>query len=156
MLLDKLKNDQRYWNLTWLGIEGVHWKSIEPKMYGLLQDSKRYPYAATSCWGWGNVPFQRVAQTTPSASTQLIEAWTENQVTPKTNFFRFNDEMVKSEISACLAILSRYQPILELGMVEDVQGTYEAMILELEQAGWGVYEEEFRKQYMEFIKEQNQ
>jgi putative aldouronate transport system substrate-binding protein len=151
MLLDKLKQDQRYWNLTWLGIEGVHWKSIEPQMYGLLQDSERYPYAGTSCWGWGNVPFQRVAETTPLASTTLIETWTKEKVSPKTNFFRFNDATVKSEISACLSILSRYLPILELGMAEDVQGTYQKMMLELKQAGWDTYETEFRKQYVEFL-----
>lgn len=156
MLLDKLKNDQRYWNLTWLGIEGVHWKSVESNMYGLLADSEKYPYAGTSCWGWGNVPFQKVADITPSASTKLINQWTKEQVSPKTNFFRFNDEPVKSEISACLSILSRYQPILELGMVEDVEGTYDQMMNELQSAGWGTYEAEFRKQYEEFIKEQSE
>ena len=146
-LLDKLKNDERYWNLTWLGIEGEHWKAVGTSSYEVLEAGSRFPYAEASCWGWGNKPFQRNAKETPSESNALIEKWTAELMVPKTHFFRFDDAGVRDESTEILEILSKYQPILELGMVEDVEGTYKMMMNELEAAGWNEYEAVFRRQY---------
>lgn len=152
MLLDLLKNDERYWNLTWLGIEGKHWEKGDGNTYKTLPESDQFSYAATSCWGWGNEPFLKESVMTSQQASDLLLKWqTENTVAPVTEFFRFNQTQLIKQLAACQDVLNKYQVAIELGMIENIDETMAEMENELNAVGWNEIEKEFEKQYHAFI-----
>lgn len=151
MLLEKFKNDQRYFDLTCVGIEGKHWEDAGPNKFRPGPDADKYPIYGTSMWGWMSEKFRRVSETEPPKMRELINSWIPDVAYPITDNFIFDDEPVKSEAAAVANVISTYSTIFDLGMVEDVDGALAEMQDKMLKAGFDKVEAEFRRQYEDFI-----
>ncbi len=152
-LLDKLKNNQNYWNLTWLGIEGKHWESVGSNEYRALPEANAYRYADTSVWGWGNEPLQKISVDSPEEASSFPALWKSSTISPMTEFFRFNDENIKDEILDCSSILSTYSVALELGLFDkEFESIFNTFLVKLQMAGIEKIEYYLKQQYNNFIK----
>lgn len=151
MLLEKFKNDQRYFDLTCVGIEGKHWIDVGPNKFRPGPDYSNYPIYGTSMWGWMSEKFRRVSETEPPKMRELIKSWMPNVVYPITDNFIFDDSNVKSEAAAVANVISIYATIFDLGMVADVDAALAEMQDKLIKAGFEKVEAEFRRQYEDFI-----
>lgn len=152
MLLEKFKNDQRYFDLTCVGIEGKHYIDLGPNKFRPGPDANNFPIYGTSMWGWISEKFRRVSETEPKQLRELINKWIPNVVYPLTDNFIFDDSNVKSEYAAVSNVIKTFNTIFDLGMVDDVEGALAEMRDKLNKAGFEKVEAEFRKQYNEFIK----
>ncbi|AGC67478.1 putative liporotein [Thermoclostridium stercorarium subsp. stercorarium DSM 8532] len=152
MLLEKFKNDQRYFDLTCVGIEGKHWIDIGPNKFRPGPDANNFPIYGTSMWGWISEKFRRVSETEPKQLREYINSWIPDVVYPITDNFIFDDTNVKSEYAAVSNVVKTYATIFDLGMAEDIEKTIEEMKDKLNKAGYEKVEAEFRRQYEDFIK----
>ncbi len=72
-------------------------------------------------------------------------------VVPPTNGFVFDQVPVKNEMAAVQAIIDEYRPILELGMVEDVDKTIDEMMNSMNRSGLDIVKTEFLNQYKAWL-----
>lgn len=68
-----------------------------------------------------------------------------------TSGFIFDDSAVKSELAALGEVCSQYVPLLELGLVEDVEAALEELNGKCETAGLAKLKEEVTTQYTEYL-----
>lgn len=68
-----------------------------------------------------------------------------------TSGFIFDDSSVKSERAAMNEVCSQYVPLLELGLVDDVEGTLAELNSKCETAGGEKLKEEFISQFTAYL-----
>jgi putative aldouronate transport system substrate-binding protein len=82
---------------------------------------------------------------------KVIDAWNERLQMNPTITFVFDDTDVKAYVSAVTSILTDYVPMLELGLVDDVDTTLDEMIQKCYDAGLQNIYDEFYAQYDEWV-----
>lgn len=152
--IELLRNDERYFNLTWYGIEGEHWKAGENNTYTSLNDQlpKERQYEPGCVWGWKNQSMLKTDSTEIPEKQEILERWKSETVDSKIYGFTFDDANVKTEMTSIASVASQYGGPLYNGMVEssqidDALKTYED---KLTQAGIDKVFEETQKQYLEY------
>ena len=102
-----------------------------------------------------NSAFDMVREDQNKDQTEIGAKWTENAVESPTAAFSFDDTNVKNELANLKSIYTQYVPLLDLGLVEDVEATLAEFQKQAEAAGLDKILEEAKTQltaYMESIK----
>ena len=156
MAIELLRYDEEINNLTWYGIEGVHWENSGEGEYTSLEASEGYPAGEVCPWGWYTTKFARTSSTEPEIVQETINKWSEKYtVSNPLAAFSFDDSNVKNEMAAVGNVITQYGVPLDLGMVDDVEAGVKEFREKLTQAGFDKILEECQKQVKEFIEEYN-
>lgn len=154
--IELLRNDKRYFDLTWYGIEGKHWEADGDKGYVSLNSTlpKEERYEPGCVWGWKNQDMLRVDKTDIPEKQEILKRWEQETIESDIYGFIFDDTNVKTEMASISSVASQYGGPLYNGMVEqskleDAFKTYEE---KLTQAGIDKVYEEALRQYEEYQK----
>jgi len=74
MLIDLLKYNKDYFDLTWYGINGVHYQPVGTDKYKPLADSSKYPPGGNCPWGW-RTELERWDVTKPTELLDILNNW---------------------------------------------------------------------------------
>ena len=149
MVLDLLKNHTPLYRLYVGGIENEHYIVTEDGLRDKGPAADDYPW--DNCgWGIRRDDLLGVANEDPREST-LNATFVPRMVVPPTNGFVFDQVPVKNEMAAVQAIIDEYRPILELGMVEDVDKTIDEMMNSMNRSGLDIVKTEFLNQYKAWL-----
>jgi putative aldouronate transport system substrate-binding protein len=77
----------------------------------------------------------------------MRKALTEDAISETSSGFIFDDTNVKSELAAISEVCSQYIPLLELGLVDNVESTLTELNTKCETAGLEKVTEEFKAQW---------
>ncbi|MDD7178289.1 MAG: ABC transporter substrate-binding protein, partial [bacterium] len=146
MVLDLLKFDTTLNRLLLLGVEGVHYDIDDEGNYTELDKSSDYSALGISA-AWATKNGDLTEAGTPERELVITDAWKERVVSNPTITFVFDDASVKPYEDAVISILNDYVPMLELGLVDDVDKTMDEMIQKCYDAGLQNVMDEFTSQY---------
>lgn len=146
MVLDILKNDT-YLNHLWiLGVEDEHYTINDAGEYTETDKAGDFAaYAISASWAIKNGDLKE-AGGDPRAE-KVTESWEERVVNNPTVTFVFDDSNVADYKAAVSAVLNDYVPMLELGLVDDVDSTIDEMIKACYDSGLQNVLDEFNTQY---------
>ena len=146
MILDLLKFDT-YLNRLWiLGIEGEHYSIDDAGNYTELDKSSDFAaYAISASWAIKNADLHE-AGADPRMHA-VSDAWGERVENNPTITFVFDTTPVDSYVAAVKVVLNDYVPMLELGLVDDVDATLDEMLKKCEESGLQTVKDEFKSQY---------
>jgi putative aldouronate transport system substrate-binding protein len=155
MALDLLKFDEDLYNLVRHGIEGVHYTKAGDGMWAPTADMSRHPFGNGWSWGLKNNDFEMSREDTFPAQREIGDAWSKAAVEGPTAAFSFDDTNVKNEMANLQSVYTQYVPLLDLGLVEDVDKTLEEFNKQAEAAGLQKIMDEVKAQmstYFESVK----
>ena len=145
MVLDLLKNYSPLYRLYVGGFEGEHYVVTEDGLRD--KGPKADDYGWDTCgWGIRRNDLLQVANEDPR-ETALNATFTSRMVVPPTNGFSFDQVPVKNEMAAVQAVIDEYRPMLELGVVDDVDASIDEMLDRMYQSGLEDVKAEFFRQY---------
>ena len=145
MVLDLLKNYTPLYRLYVGGFEGEHYIVTEDGLRD--KGPKADDYGWDNCgWGIRRDDLLTKANEDPREAT-LNATFTSRMVVPPTNGFVFDQVPVKNEMAAVQAVIDEYRPMLELGMVDDVDASIDEMLARMDQSGLEDVRTEFFRQY---------
>ncbi len=145
MVLDLLKYDTSIYRLLRLGEEGVHY-SIDGYQYIKLEKTADYP-PDTLCASWAVKNGDLEQADLPERQKKITDDWKTRVVSVPTITFVFDDSNVKSYVNAVGSVLEDYIPMLELGMVDDVDQSLDECLQKCYDAGLQEIYDEFYAQY---------
>jgi len=146
MVLDLIKFDTYLNRLLILGIEGEHYSIDEEGNYTELEKSSDFAASAISAsWAIKNGDLQE-AGADPRMKV-ISDGWEERVESNPTITFVFDTVPVDSYVAAVKTVLMDYVPMLELGLVDDVDATIDEMLQKCNDAGYQTVKEEFDSQY---------
>ncbi len=146
MVLDLIKFDTYLNRLILLGIEGDHYSIDADGNYTELENAGNFPAMTVSAsWAIKNGDLSEAG--TPERELKVTESWEDRVAMNPTITFVFDDTNVASYKSAVNSVLNEYVPMLELGLVDDVDATIDEMLSQCEAAGLQQVIDEFNTQY---------
>ncbi len=146
MVLDLIKFDSYLNKLLILGIEGEHYSLDAEGNYTELEGASEYPaFVISASWAIKNGNLNEAG--VPEREQKITDSWTERVKSNPTITFVFDDSSVKSYMNAVDAVLQDYVPMLELGLVDDVDVTLDEMLQKCYDAGLQQVYDEFYAQY---------
>ena len=147
MVLDIMKMDTYVNRLILLGEEGKHYTINENNEYTKVDDATgNYPPMTVSAsWAIKNGELSEAGG--DPREKEISDSWAERVVSNPTITFVFDDSNVSNEKAAVNTVLNSYVPMLELGLVEDVDTTLDKMIKECYDSGLQKVLDEFYSQY---------
>ncbi|MDO4284560.1 MAG: extracellular solute-binding protein [Eubacteriales bacterium] len=152
VLLDILKFDKESYDICRYGIEGATYNATSDTTYTLGADQANYTVGnAPLSWGLKNDQLERIQGEAGTTQSAIRSELMDDAISEVTSGFIFDDSSVKSELAAMSEVCSQYVPLLELGLVDDVQGTLDELNAKCDTAGRAVVEEEFLRQYTEYL-----
>ena len=146
MVLDLMKFDTYLNKLLLLGIEGEHYSINEQNEYTELENSTNYAAFSTSV-SWAIKNGDLTEGGVPEREKAITDAWEERVVMNPTITFVFDDTNVKSYMSAVDSVLADYIPMLQLGLVDDVDATIDECVQKCYDAGLQNIYDEFNTHY---------
>ncbi len=143
MVLDLIKMDTYLNRLFLLGIEGEHYSINDNGEYTELEGSANFAaHSLSIAWAVKNGDLTEAG--VPEREKAVTDAWEERVVMNPTVTFVFDNTNVDAYMSAVDSVLGEYVPMLQLGLVEDVDATIDEMIQKAYDAGLqNVYDELF-------------
>ncbi|MEN8904328.1 MAG: ABC transporter substrate-binding protein [Clostridiales bacterium] len=156
MALDLFRNDQKYFDLSFYGIEGKHYKiSNNGKNIIPTDESVNYPPEGACPWGWREDKLVRVIDGGIPNYDELRNSWLEEAIIHPLQFFSFDDSKVKNEIAAINNIQKTYGRVIDFGFAKgDVKEAINDYRKKLKSAGRDKVTEELQRQIDEFLKDQ--
>ena len=151
MALDLLKYDEELYNLVRHGIEGVHYEVDENNMWLPAADQDKYPFGTGFSWGFKNNDYEMDRADTFADQLEIAGKWNEIAVEGPTAAFSFDDTNVANELSNLQSIYTQYVPLLDLGLVDDVEATLEEFNKQAENAGIQKVMDEAKRQLEEYF-----
>ena len=146
MVLDLIKFDTYLNRLLILGVEGEHYSIDDEGNYTELEKSGDFAaYAISASWAIKNGDLEEAG--VPDREKVITDSWKERVEMNPTITFVFDDTNVKSYTSAVTSVLTDYVPMLELGLVDDVDATLDEMIKKCYDSGLQEIYDEFTTQY---------
>lgn len=150
MLLDKLRNDESYYDLMTYGIKGKHYDITSD---GLLKplDQAGFTQDQYCAWGFRSTDFRKDLEGSPATLKQVRS---DIKATAKENIytsFNMNIDPVKNEYAAVLNVMQQYYLPLKLGYVDPVKGLAD-LKKNLKAAGVDKVQAELQKQLDDFRK----
>ncbi len=147
MVLDIMKMDTYVNRLILLGEEGKHYTINENNEYTKVDGAtENYPPMTVSAsWAIKNGELSEAGG--DPREKEVSDSWAERVVSNPTITFVFDDANVSNEKAAVNTVLNSYVPMLELGLVEDVDATLDKMIKECYDSGLQKVLDEFYSQY---------
>lgn len=138
-LLEKLHSDEDYYNLTWYGVEGVHWELDENGMLtfpeGVSSDTTGYPWGEACPWGWTETKFHKKSAGGWDLMADMMAQWGETSRLNPYEDFVLNKEPINAEMAALFQIEDEYARPLEAGVVEDVEAGYQELLRQAKLGG---------------------
>lgn len=152
MMLDLLREDQSYQDLTYLGIEGTHWTAPSDNTFKETETgSASFQYNANCPWAWGNSNIMRVDSSVPQNIIDIRSKWLGIKKDSVAVAFKFDDTNVKSEEAAISNVLAKYFNLLIYGYAPDTKGTIAKLNAGLKAAGLEKVQQETQKQLDAFV-----
>ena len=149
MVLDLIKFDTYLNRLLILGIEDEHYTINDKGEYTELENAANFAaYAISASWAIKNGDLDEAG--VPEREKEISDAWEERVTMNPTITFVFDDTSVKSYVSAVTSVLTDYVPMLELGLVDDVDKTLDEMISKCYGSGLQEIYDAFYTQYDEW------
>lgn len=146
MVLDLIKFDTYLNRLLILGIEGEHYSIDADGYYTELDKSSDFAaFAISASWAIKNGDLNE-AGADPRMQA-VSEAWGERVENNPTITFVFDTTPVDSYVASVKVVLNDYVPMLELGLVDDVDATLDEMIQKCYDSGLQTVKDEFVSQY---------
>ena len=146
MVLDMIKCDTAMNRLICLGQEGVHYTIDGNDEYTKTDKSGDFaPFTVSASWAVKNGNLSEAGA--PEREKAMSDAWEERVTSNPTITFVFDDANVKSYLNAVDTVLQDYVPMIELGLVDDVDATLDEMIQKCYDAGLQNVYDEFYAQY---------
>lgn len=156
MMLDCLRENKKYQDLTYLGLEGKYWTATSETTFTQTEYGiKAYQYNANCPWAWGNSKIWRIDASIPQNVVDIRDKWLGIKKDSIAVAFKFDDTNVKSEEAAITNVLAKYYNLLIYGYAEDTQGTIAKLNAELKTAGLDKLHEETQKQLDAFVTQYN-
>ena len=129
-----------------LGQEGVHYTIDGNDEYTKTDKSGDFaPFTVSASWAVKNGNLSEAGA--PEREKAMTDAWEERVTSNPTITFVFDDANVKSYLNAVDTVLQDYVPMIELGLVDDVDATLDEMIQKCYDAGLQNVYDEFYAQY---------
>ena len=129
MVLDLMKYDTYLNHLILLGIEGEHYKMVDDQGHYevIAENTGNYPPLGVAVsWAIKNGDVEQTG--TPEREQAVADAWQARVMNNPTVSFVFNSDAISAYYAAVKAQLDAYVPMLELGLVDDVDATLNEMI----------------------------
>lgn len=146
MVLDLIKFDTYLNRLLILGVEGEHYSIDEYGFYTELDKSSDFAaYAISASWAIKNEGLNEAGA--DPRMQDISDKWAERVESNPTITFVFDTTPVDSYVAAVKAVLNDYVPMLELGLVDDVDVTLDEMIKKCYDSGLQNVKDEFDSQY---------
>ena len=145
MVLDMMKFDTYINRLILLGIEGKHYTIDDKGQYTLIDGAEPFASIVSASWAVKNGDLQQAGA--PEREQAIADAWAERVMSNPTITFVFDDSNIKAYTAAVQSVLDDYVPMLELGLVEDVDATLDEMIQKCYDSGLQNVYDEFKTQY---------
>jgi putative aldouronate transport system substrate-binding protein len=146
MVLDMIKFDTYLNRLLILGIEGQNYSIDDKGQYTELDKAVDYAaFSISASWAIKNGNLSEAG--VPEREKVVTNAWQERVTMNPTVTFVFDDTNVKSYVNSVTTVLTDYVPMLELGLVEDVDTTIDEMLKKCYDSGLQEIYDEFYKQY---------
>ncbi|MBW7453306.1 DUF3502 domain-containing protein [Paenibacillus sepulcri] len=152
ILLDKLKFDKAYNELFIYGVEGKHWIAEGDDKYKPGPDFDKFKGGQNGTWGVNNSENLRTLVGENPAVAQMQEAWVPKTVHPVTEGFKFDPAKVKSELATFMSLEAKYGPLLDLGLVSNVEETLAEFKDQAMKAGFEKIDQELKAQLDAFVK----
>jgi putative aldouronate transport system substrate-binding protein len=148
-LLDKIRNDQSYYNLLTYGIEGKQYK-MEANGQLTALDTTNWPPEQFCSWGFRDNRFRPDAAGSPPSLKATRDAMAKTGITNVYVSFTQNIEPVKNEYASVVNVMTQYWVPLKLGYVDPVAGL-KTLKEKLKAAGVDKVQAEFQKQMDAFL-----
>jgi len=146
MVLDLIKFDTYLNRLLILGIEGEHYSIDADGNYTPLDKASDYTdFSISASWAIKNGDLKKSGE--DPRMQAVSDAWAERVENNPTITFVFDTTPVDSYLSAVKVVLDDYVPMLELGLVDDVDATLDEMIQKCYDSGLQTVKDEFTAQY---------
>ncbi len=140
MVLNEFYTNPEINDMTRFGIEGKHWEAVGDMQYKVL-DSSTFGVDNNCNWGWMNNEIKRteyIENRTALDDTcdAMLEKWNANvKAEHPYDGFNFDSTNVATQMAAVDAAIGTYYDPLVNGLVDDVDGSIEALRAALEAAG---------------------
>jgi putative aldouronate transport system substrate-binding protein len=155
MALDLLKNDKAMYDLCRYGIEGEHYVATSDTTYTLGPNQANYVVGnAPLSWGLKNDKLERIAGEAGAEPSEIRKALFGDAITEITSGFIFDETPVKPELAAISEVCSQYVPMIELGLVDDVDATLAEFNDKCKVAGLDTVFAEVKNQYNAYLASQ--
>ena len=158
-LIDLLRNDERYFNLTWYGIENKHWRRVGENGVDLSLNKalpKEEQYSPGCVWGWKNQDMMLRDSQRPQVVDEILERWKTETVPNPLSGFNYDDTNFKVQVANLSSVGKQYESSLKYGMIEKDQ--IHSYITEfqdsMKKAGVEEVCQSMQEQYDEFLKGQ--
>lgn len=146
MVLDLFENDTYLNRLMTLGIEGVHYEMVDEDHYIELEKSADFAIWVTAA-SW-SIKNYKLTDAADDPRRQAISEETEARGVPSpTRTFAMDTTEIADYVTAIKNVLNDYVPMLQLGLVDDVDATIAEMLQKLDDAGLQIYKDAFVEQY---------
>ena len=151
MVIDLLKHDDML-NMTIIaGIEGKHWKIVDAEKrtyepgeaidnFGFLAFA--WPFKTSNMWENSATPAERIT---------MNDNMKANYQPHPFDGFSFDPSEVEAELAAYTALVSEYDPMLDFGLVEDVDATIAEFKAKAEAAGYNKVVEAVKAQLQVYL-----
>ncbi len=153
--IELLRNDERYFNLTWYGVEGEDWEDKGDGVIHAIPDEKGDYFDLGCNWGWKNQSMLKVRDDELPFKLDTMEKWVTNTYeNPAANFVA-DDSNVKNELAALSSATTQYAQPLQYGMIEksEIPAALQEMRSQVTKAGIEKILSDFDKQIKEFLAE---
>lgn len=147
MVLDMLKFDTYLNRLILIGIEGEHYTINDQGEYTLTDKGRTDypPMVVSASWAIKNGNLTEAGA--PEREKALSDAWAARVMSNPTITFVFDDSNVAAYVSSVQSVLQEYVPMIQLGLVDDVDAAMDEMISRCYDAGLQKVYDEFYAQY---------
>ena len=102
-------------------------------------------------WGLKSDVLEIIQGEAGTTQSEIRQELMGDAISEVTSGFIFDDSSVKSELAAMNEVCSQYVPLLELGLVDDVEGTLAELNSKCETAGAEKLKEEFISQFTAYL-----
>ena len=155
--LDLLRNDERYFNLTWYGIEGKHWERVGENGYTLLdgQLDQNEKYQPGCVWGWKNGDMLLDDANDTPERKEIFTRWQGETIPNPISGFTPDTSAIKNEMAAMTNVGQQYGAPLFTGMIEknNIPEAIEVYRNQTKQAGYENVISALQNQYEKFLTE---
>lgn len=151
MLLDKIRTDERYYNMLTYGIEGIDYRIDE---YGFLESLDPDAFGGQpGTWGFRMEKFHRQGVGSPPNYYEMRDELEAAVVPNIYRSFNMDTAPVKNEYAAMQNVYSQYYNTLSVGITNDVDADIAKLAEQSKIAGNDVVKEELQRQIDAFTAE---
>lgn len=151
MALDLMKFDPDLYYLIRHGIKGTHYDVTEDGMWKPGPDMSKNNYGNGFSWGFKNSMYDMTREGTFKDQYEIGEVWKAKAIEGPTTAFSFDDSNVKNELANLQSVYTQYAPLLDLGLVDDVEKTLADFNKQAEAAGLQKILDEAKAQVAAFL-----